>query len=114
MGISNTPRGRARQARTIDGEILRMMAQGGPLVSLTPDELELDVRPVTRPPVALPVWAWVRFGDRPVRVEAEVVGWTERAAALRFVVPREGLYRCWVWASAVQERHSEAVRGAGG
>jgi len=104
MGISNTARGRARQARTIDGEILRMIAGKGDLVSLTAAELDFDRHPVTRPALAIPVSAWVRFGDHPVRVDAEVVGWTDNAAAVRFVVPNLGLGRCWLWASAVSSR----------
>ena len=66
-------------------------------------ELELDKYSVTIPPRPVPVLAWVRYGEVPMRVEAEAVRWTERVVAIVWKVPG-GEHRAWVWASAVDRR----------
>lgn len=104
MGLSSSVRGQQRQAARVDGEILRSLAQAAAVVSLTEIELELHKRPVTRLPLAEPVFAWIRYGDRATRVEAEIVAHTDRAAAVRWVVPGVGVDRAWVWLSAVESR----------
>jgi hypothetical protein len=104
MGIATNPRGRLRQAQRVDGEILRMVAGDLMPDSLTPAELELDVNPVTRPARAEPAWAWVHYGGHAVRVEAEIVGWTADACAVRWEVPKLGVHRAWVWKQACRER----------
>jgi hypothetical protein len=104
MGIATSPRGRARQAQRVDDEILRTIARDLQPDSLTSSELDLDHHPVTRPARAEPVTAWVRYAGQAVLVDAELVGWTSTAAAIRWVVPRRGVARCWVWRGAVSPR----------
>ena len=88
--------------RKMDQRILeRHMAEHEPL-SLTDDELELKTEPLTRAPVPRPVRAWVRYGTLAVKVDAEVVAWTERAVAIRWKRPDGHPQRAWVWASAVE------------
>lgn len=108
MGISTTVRGQGRQARTVDGEILRMLARSGTPASLSVAELALDTRDVTRPAHAIPVWAWVRYDGTPVRVQAELCGWTSHACAVRWSVPGLGVHRAWVFVGAVEERPAPA------
>ena len=87
--------------RRMDTRILeRIAAEAGPLQSLSPEELQLDTRPVTIDPQPKPARAWVRFGGTPVLVDAEVCRWTEDACAIRFNVGDREL-KAWVWASAV-------------
>lgn len=85
----------------MDERILERVSSDGPLQTLTPGELELDRHPLTITPRPEPVRAWVRFGDTPVRVDAEAVRWTPRAIGIRFCVRGREL-RTWVWASAVE------------
>lgn len=106
MGIATTPRGRARQSARVDGEILRMLASKSAPDTLTDAELEYEKYPITRPAVARPVWAWVRYGSIPIRVEAELCAWTDAHAAVRWVVPGTGLHRAWVWGNAIQIREA--------
>ena len=107
MGISTGARGQARQWRRIQGEILRGVALAGTAQSLSPRELGLGEEPVTRAALALPVWAWVRYGETPIRVEAEVVAWTEHAGAVRWLVPGLGVHKAWVWSGAIEPRPPE-------
>lgn len=71
--------------------------------TLAPVELELDQVPLTRPPVARPVRAWVRYDGIPILVDAEAVAWTDYVVAVKWIGP-EGQQRAWVWASAVRAR----------
>ena len=66
-------------------------------------ELQLDKYALTIPPAPVPVVAWVRYGDVPLRVDALAVKWTERAIAIRWDTP-QGEHSAWVWASAVERR----------
>ena len=66
-------------------------------------ELELDRYALTIPPHPVPVLAWVRYGEVPLRVEAEAVRWTDRVVAIVWKVPG-GEHKAWVWASAVERR----------
>ncbi|TFV82151.1 hypothetical protein E4V99_14650 [Microbacterium sp. dk485] len=88
----------------MDDRILERVSRDGPLQTLTPDELELEEHPLTITPRPEPVRAWVRFGDTPVRVDAEALRWTPRAIGIPFRVGEREL-RTWVWASAV-DRHT--------
>lgn len=106
MGIATTERGRARQADRVGNEILRMIASKAPPATLTEAELEFDKYPVTKPATARPVWAWVRYGAIPIRVEAELCAWTSAHAAVRWRVPGVGVHRSWIWANAVQLRET--------
>lgn len=59
--------------------ILERAIGGGRPASLTDDELELDLQPITRTPIPRPVRVWLRYSTGPVLVEAEAVAWTEHA-----------------------------------
>ena len=65
-------------------------------------ELELERYALTIPPAPVPVRAWVRYGDVPLRVDAEAWRWTERVVAIVWKVPGGAEHRAWVWASAVE------------
>jgi len=80
----------------------RVMAESAPS-SLKDEELELDVQPLTKPPRAMPVTAWVRYGggETAVRVEGQAVAWTARAVAVEWKTSGGKVHRAWVWASAV-------------
>ena len=65
-------------------------------------ELELERYALTIPPHPVPVRAWVRYGDVPLRVEAHAWRWTERVVAIVWTVPGGAEHRAWVWASAVE------------
>lgn len=86
--------------RLMDERILQRIASEGPLQSLTPEERQDDVLPVTRDPQPKDCLAWVRFGPHPVRVKAVVVVWNDVACGVEFSVGERRL-RCWVWSSAV-------------
>lgn len=87
--------------RRMDDRILERTAAGGPLQSLTPQELELDRLPLTITPTPERVRAWVHFGEVAVRVDAEALRWTPRAIGIRFSVGDRPM-KTWVWASAVE------------
>ena len=78
--------------------------------SLSSQELELGVHPLTRTPVPVPGRAWIRYGAAPVRVDAAAVARTSKAVALVWDAPG-GQHRAWVWSSAVERRY---WRGRGG
>lgn len=89
--------------RQTDERIIEtFVAQAGPLQSLTPEEIEADRLPMTiypeghRPKVK----AWVRFGPKHTRVDAELVRSNSIAAGIQFTV-REKVYQCWVWGNAI-------------
>lgn len=87
--------------KQMDERILqRYITTAGPLQSLSDDELELDVVPVTIYPKPPLVKAWVRFGPQHARVEARLMRSTDSAAGIEFTV-KEKTYRCWVWGNAV-------------
>lgn len=81
----------------------RAVMRGEPQ-SLTDAELERDIQPLTRTPVAMPVRAWVRYEGGAIQVDAEAVAWTARAVAIRWEAPDGRTDRAWVWASAVERR----------
>lgn len=72
--------------------------------SLTPAELDLGREPLTKTPLRRPVHAWVRYGERAVRVEGEVVAWTTRAVAVKWTTPDGAEHKAWLWNSAVNPR----------
>ena len=86
--------------RLMDEKILQRTAGGGPLETLTRQELRLDTVPCTTDPHPKTVKAWVRFGGIPIQVVAQACMWTPHAVAIRFTVG-EKEHRCWVWAGAV-------------
>lgn len=71
-------------------------------VSLADRELELGRLPLTRTPRPVPVRAWVHYDSIALQVDAEVVAWTPRAVAIRWMTPQGAEHRAWVWASAVE------------
>jgi hypothetical protein len=73
-------------------------------ISLSDQELELHIQPMTRTPKPEPVMVWVRYGTIPLHIEAELVGWTSRACAVRWTTQTGIIHRAWVWASAVEKR----------
>ncbi|MGC5224909.1 hypothetical protein ACPW96_20280 [Micromonospora sp. DT81.3] len=83
-----------------DDRILQRIASESPLQTLTPDELQIDILPVTRDPQPKPCKAWVRFGPHAVLVDGVVVVWNDVACGIQFQVGAREL-RCWVWANAV-------------
>jgi hypothetical protein len=91
--------------RLMDNRIASNAMTGGPPLSLTNQELELDREPLTRSPVPRPVTAWVRYGTTALKVDAVAVAWTDHAVAIKWATPA-GEHRAWVWASAVRARRS--------
>ncbi|MBN9214152.1 MAG: hypothetical protein J0J04_04930 [Microbacterium sp.] len=87
-------------AKQIDDQIIRVVARGAALQTLSAQELALDRYAVTIDPMPKPVKAWVRFDDVAVLVDAEACRWTNRAVGIRFRVGDQE-HRCWVWSSAV-------------
>ena len=75
--------------------------------SLNKEELELDRHPLTRTPVAIRAWAWIRYDTIALRLRVEIVAWTPRACAVRWTTPTGREDRAWVWANAVErdEQH---------
>ena len=71
-------------------------------ISLAHEELDLTTQPLTRTPIPIPVRAWVHYRTVAVRVEAELVAWTPRACAVRWMTAAGVEHRAWVWANAVE------------
>ena len=80
------------------------MRDGGQPDSLAEMELELEQQEIVRPAVAVKVQAWVRYGNVPVRVDAEAVAWTQFAVAVRWQGPDTAIHKAWVWAAAGRSR----------
>ncbi|TJY67634.1 hypothetical protein E4J89_14100 [Arthrobacter sp. CAU 1506] len=80
-------------------------------LSLTPEELDLEHRHVTRVVPGVPVWAWIRFPGSAELVQGEAFGWTSRAVEVAW---QDGGNRrvTWVWASAVQRRNDQVRKTA--
>jgi len=88
--------------RMDDLVVAKIMRSGQPL-SLSDEELQLDVYPLTRDPRPGAVKAWVRYPTASIQVEALAVAWTPRAVAIRWPGPDGHEHRAWVWASAVEK-----------
>jgi hypothetical protein len=73
--------------RRMSEQVVETIMRGEPF-SLTEDELELDVQPITRTPVAVSAVAWVRYGAVAIKIPVEVVAWTSRAVANWLEEPR--------------------------
>ena len=84
----------------MDTRVLQRIGEEHPLQSLTKEERQADVLPVTRDPQPKPCKAWVRFGPHAMHVDAVVVVWNDIACGIQFTVGDKEL-RCWVWANAV-------------
>jgi len=78
------------------------MTMRGTPETLSEQELELDVHPLTKTPVAVSARAWVRYAGMATKLDVEVVAWTPRAVAVTWKTPAGEEHRAWVWASAVE------------
>ena len=94
---------RVSAATRIDAKIVESVARGSKPDTLTPLKLALNGEPITRPPRAKRVHAWVRYRGVPVLVDAEAVAWTPRAVGIRWQAAPGDIHQAWVWASAVSE-----------
>lgn len=95
--------------RAIEREASEAMRAHQPVL-LTPAELELDLRPVTKPPKPERAKAWVRYGDTAVMVDVEIVAWTAYAVAARWTTSEGRHDRGWLWSSAVRTGRYQQVR----
>jgi hypothetical protein len=86
--------------RRMNESIARRIMESGEPQTLGPQELELDVQPLTRTPRPHQVRVWVRYPDGPLQVDGEAVAWTARAVAVRWPAG-DTVHKAWVWASAV-------------
>lgn len=86
--------------RQVSEKILQRIAESYPLQSLTADERQDAVLPVTRDPKPKRCRAWVRFGPQSLQVDGRVVVWNDVACRVLFEVAGVE-YRCWVWSNAV-------------
>ena len=84
----------------MDDRILQRLAADHALQSLTPQERQESLLPVTRDPQPKKCKAWVRFGPHATQVDAVVVVWNDLACGVRFMAGEKEM-RCWVWANAV-------------
>jgi len=107
MGGSNKPHSIARvDVKGITAGFARAHRSGNP-ETLTPAEIALDREPCTRPPEPVPVLAWVRYRSSAVLVAGDMVAWTGRASAIRWLTVDGEEHRAWVWSGAVRERPAE-------
>lgn len=84
-----------------DDALNEMLTRPKP-ISLSTSELGREQ--VTEAAEPIPVEAWVRFPEQPVRVEGRAVAWTSRAVWVEFTMRSGATVRAWVWASAVDRR----------
>ena len=71
-------------------------------ISLSKDELgTAEPREAVEP---VPVEAWVRFPESPIRVSGQALAWTDKAVLVEFQLRSGATHRAWVWASAVERR----------
>lgn len=81
-----------------DESVVRAVTRPRP-ITLTPAEVGATSVPDAAEPI--PVHAWVRFPETPVRVKGRAVAWTDRAVLVEFSFEGGPSWRTWVWASAV-------------
>ncbi|SFS16483.1 hypothetical protein SAMN04487846_3316 [Microbacterium sp. cf046] len=86
--------------RLMNDRIVQRLAEESPLQSLTAQERQESVLPVTRDPQPKKCRAWVRFGPHATQVDGLVVVWNDVACGIEFTVGDQQM-RCWVWANAV-------------
>jgi hypothetical protein len=70
-------------------------------ISLTHGEVGEAIAELPEP---IPVRAWVRFPESPVRVEGVATAATEDAVLVEFTMRDGRRRRVWVWRSAVKKR----------
>lgn len=98
--IGTNRRHAAHFDRLMDARILQRLAAENPLQSLTANERQESILPVTRDPQPKACTAWVRFGPHATQIDGVVVVWNDVACGIEFTVGEKQL-RCWVWANAV-------------
>lgn len=108
MAVGTSERFAAHYDRMAQEREIATLAAKAPLQSLTRRELQRDDAPVTISPKPQRVHAWVRAGYEPLRIVAVAEQWTQWAVGVRFTA-REVEYKCWVWASAVDELPPDPV-----
>jgi len=86
----------------MDRRIIETVMRDHQPESLTAEELELDVEPLTRPPQPIPVEARVRYGSTPVKVRGLATAWTGRAVAVKWPAPDGSEHRAWLWRGATR------------
>lgn len=71
-------------------------------ISLSDRELDAEHQQPTVAEQPIPVRAWVRFPETPIRTTGWAVAWTERAVLVEWEDGDGRPYRAWVWANAVE------------
>lgn len=70
--------------------------------TLHDEQIRLDRDALTRPPVAVPVKAWVLYPDGWLEIQGVATAWTERAIAIKWQTVEGEEHRAWVWSNAVE------------
>lgn len=91
----------SRVAEDISRRIEQVVTRPEP-ITLSDAELGKPHSTVTPAPTPIPVKAWVRFPETPVRVTGRALAWTDRAALVEWETGDRRTVRAWVWASAVE------------
>lgn len=90
-------------AADVDRQILTAVTKSQP-ISLSDDELDKDHQHPHQPSTPIPVRAWVRYPEMPVRADGYAIAWTDRAVLVEWPTMGGGVARAWVWASAVERK----------
>ena len=90
-----------RTAADIDRRIEQVVTRPEP-ASLSDAELDKPNSKVTAATEPIPVRAWVRFPEAPIRATARALAWTDRAVLVEWETADRRTVRAWVWASAVE------------
>lgn len=91
----------SRVAEDIGRRIEQVVTRPEP-ISLSDAELDKPHSKVTAAATPIPVRAWVRFPETPIRATARAIAWTERAVLVEWDTADGHTVRAWVWASAVE------------
>ena len=90
---------RARQDELDDSLPSKPVAQ-----TLTAPELDFRADPPKQPRQPIDVLVWLRVDGKAIRVPAECLQFTSRAALVRYTPPGQPAEQAWVWAGAVTRR----------
>ena len=101
LGVGTNRRYARQVGAQMDRRINQMVTRPQP-ISLSDLELDKDHQPVRTPSTPVPVWAWVRFPEAPIRASGRAIAWTDRAVLVEWEDADGRTYRAWVWASAVE------------
>ena len=83
----------------MDARVVEKFKRSGHPLSLSDEELQLDIYPLTRDPQLGAAKAWPRYPAAPLQPDALVAAWAPRAVAVQWPGPDE--HRAWVWATVV-------------